>query len=328
MRAGWRGSCASTPSGCSRCDRQGRPVRASGGRLDGACVRGRHGVPRASSRADRRRSGRRLEPGDEVLDLACGDGALGEALLARGLRYRGVDSTPEMVDAARGGSGRARPIELGDLNDYAPPARSRRRRSFARSTTRATAARSSSARRVHAEEARVRSQPAAVPARGRGRGSPCAGFAGRAAAVLRPADRLAPRPGSRRRQGARAQRPARAPRAPCPLHLPRRGLAQLPKRGWKPARSMAAPRSAVLALRRIDLDRREGRRDRDLHAPGDVGRAQRRPVRLAVGHVEPPRLRDVLDPRLVVGPDPHGTDPDRHLAGAAEIGISGTSRSA
>ena len=42
-----------------------------------------------------------LGPGDEVLDLACGDGGLGEDLLARGLRYRGVDSTPEMVEAAR-----------------------------------------------------------------------------------------------------------------------------------------------------------------------------------------------------------------------------------
>ena len=45
--------------------------------------------------------GPRLEPGDEVLDLACGDGGLGEALLARGLRYRGVDLTQEMVEAAR-----------------------------------------------------------------------------------------------------------------------------------------------------------------------------------------------------------------------------------
>ncbi len=48
-----------------------------------------------------------LEPGDEVLDLACGDGGLGEALLARGLRYRGVDSTPEMVGAARARLGEA-----------------------------------------------------------------------------------------------------------------------------------------------------------------------------------------------------------------------------
>jgi SAM-dependent methyltransferase len=63
-----------------------------------------------------------LRPGDEVLDLACGDGGLGEALLARGLRYRGVDTTSEMVEAARRRlAGRAE-VELGDLNDYVPPA--------------------------------------------------------------------------------------------------------------------------------------------------------------------------------------------------------------
>lgn len=65
--------------------------------------------------------GPRLEPGDEVLDLACGDGGLGEALLTRGLRYRGVDSTPAMVDAARQRLGARPTIEAGDLNDYAPP---------------------------------------------------------------------------------------------------------------------------------------------------------------------------------------------------------------
>ena len=66
--------------------------------------------------------GPRLEAGDEVLDLACGDGGLGEALLALGLRYRGVDSTPEMVAAARERLGRRAMVDLGDLNDYVPPA--------------------------------------------------------------------------------------------------------------------------------------------------------------------------------------------------------------
>ena len=62
-----------------------------------------------------------LDPGDEVLDLACGDGGLGEALLARGLRYRGVDLTQEMVEAARTRlAGRAE-VDVGDLNDYEPP---------------------------------------------------------------------------------------------------------------------------------------------------------------------------------------------------------------
>jgi SAM-dependent methyltransferase len=65
--------------------------------------------------------GPRLEPGDEVLDLACGDAGLGELLVARGLRYRGVDSTPEMVEAARARLGDRAPVELGDLNEYAPP---------------------------------------------------------------------------------------------------------------------------------------------------------------------------------------------------------------
>lgn len=65
--------------------------------------------------------GPRLEPEDEVLDLACGDGGFGETLLARGLRYRGVDATPEMVaEASRRLDGHAA-VELGDLNGYVPP---------------------------------------------------------------------------------------------------------------------------------------------------------------------------------------------------------------
>jgi predicted TPR repeat methyltransferase len=62
-----------------------------------------------------------LSPGDEVLDLACGDGGLGEALLARGLRYRGVDLTQEMVEAARARLAGRGEIDVGDLNDYVPP---------------------------------------------------------------------------------------------------------------------------------------------------------------------------------------------------------------
>jgi SAM-dependent methyltransferase len=57
-----------------------------------------------------------LERGDTVLDLACGDGALGDYL--QGLDYQGVDASPEMVDAARR---RGRDVRLGDLNDYEPP---------------------------------------------------------------------------------------------------------------------------------------------------------------------------------------------------------------
>lgn len=66
--------------------------------------------------------GARLVAGDEVLDLACGDAGLGEALLALGFRYRGVDSTPEMVAEARRRLGGRAPVEAGDLNEYTPPA--------------------------------------------------------------------------------------------------------------------------------------------------------------------------------------------------------------
>ena len=64
--------------------------------------------------------GPRLEPGDEVLDLACGDAGLGELLIARGFRYRGVDATPEMVAEAQRRLGDRGPVEVGDLNDYTP----------------------------------------------------------------------------------------------------------------------------------------------------------------------------------------------------------------
>ncbi len=65
--------------------------------------------------------GPRLDPGDEVLDLACGDGGLGELLLERGLRYRGVDLTPEMVEEAERRLGSRAAVAPGDLNDYVPP---------------------------------------------------------------------------------------------------------------------------------------------------------------------------------------------------------------
>jgi len=60
--------------------------------------------------------GPRLEPGDAVLDLACGDGGLAEHLGA--FRYLGVDASPEMVAAAKR---RGHNVVLGDLNDYEPP---------------------------------------------------------------------------------------------------------------------------------------------------------------------------------------------------------------
>jgi hypothetical protein len=63
-----------------------------------------------------------LQPGDTVLDLACGDAGLAEQLLARGLRYVGVDLSGPMVEAARRRIGDRAEIVLADLNDYGPPA--------------------------------------------------------------------------------------------------------------------------------------------------------------------------------------------------------------
>jgi SAM-dependent methyltransferase len=62
-----------------------------------------------------------LQPGDHVLDLACGDGGLGEHLLRAGLRYRGVDASVPMVEAARRRLRSAAMIDVADLNDYEPP---------------------------------------------------------------------------------------------------------------------------------------------------------------------------------------------------------------
>jgi SAM-dependent methyltransferase len=56
-----------------------------------------------------------LQPGDTVLDLACGDGGLADFL--DGLRYVGVDASEEMVAA---GVARGRALVHADLNDYAP----------------------------------------------------------------------------------------------------------------------------------------------------------------------------------------------------------------
>ena len=56
-----------------------------------------------------------LEPGDTVLDLACGDGGLADHL--PGVRYLGVDTSTEMVKA---GIAHGRDLVLGDLNEYEP----------------------------------------------------------------------------------------------------------------------------------------------------------------------------------------------------------------
>jgi SAM-dependent methyltransferase len=63
-----------------------------------------------------------LAPGERVLDLACGDGGLGEILLGRGLRYSGVDASSAMVAAARRRLAGAAEIVEADLDAYVPPA--------------------------------------------------------------------------------------------------------------------------------------------------------------------------------------------------------------
>ena len=60
--------------------------------------------------------GPRLEPGDRILDLACGDGGLADFL--RPFEYVGVDASEAMARAARARGAR---VELADLNDYEPP---------------------------------------------------------------------------------------------------------------------------------------------------------------------------------------------------------------
>jgi SAM-dependent methyltransferase len=66
------------------------------------------------------RLGPRLEANDLVLDLACGDGGLGDELVRRGMRYCGVDATPAMITEARGRLGDVATFEIGDLNDFEP----------------------------------------------------------------------------------------------------------------------------------------------------------------------------------------------------------------
>jgi SAM-dependent methyltransferase len=61
---------------------------------------------------------RRLAPGETVLDLACGDGGLGDFVVARGLRYLGVDLNGAMAEAARA---RGFEIAVADLNEFTPP---------------------------------------------------------------------------------------------------------------------------------------------------------------------------------------------------------------
>jgi SAM-dependent methyltransferase len=59
-----------------------------------------------------------LAPGATVLDIACGDGGLGRALLELGFDYRGVDASARMVEVARRALGDR--VVQGSF-DYQPP---------------------------------------------------------------------------------------------------------------------------------------------------------------------------------------------------------------
>jgi SAM-dependent methyltransferase len=63
-----------------------------------------------------------LEPGDRVLDLACGDGGLAEFLLPHGLAYIGVDASHDMVEAAQERLGDRAAVEVGTIDEYRPSA--------------------------------------------------------------------------------------------------------------------------------------------------------------------------------------------------------------
>jgi SAM-dependent methyltransferase len=65
--------------------------------------------------------GQPLARGDTVLDLACGDGGLGEHLLRHDVAYLGVDVSGPMVETARRRLGERASIEQADLNTYEPP---------------------------------------------------------------------------------------------------------------------------------------------------------------------------------------------------------------
>jgi trans-aconitate methyltransferase len=59
------------------------------------------------------------QPGERILDLACGDGALTQKIIARGAEVVGVDGSPDMVAAARKRGIDARVVDAYHL-DFAP----------------------------------------------------------------------------------------------------------------------------------------------------------------------------------------------------------------
>ena len=66
--------------------------------------------------------GPRLDRGDRLLDLGCGDGEAAPPLLDHGLVYHGVDASPEMIAVAREQLGERATFDLGPFETYTPPA--------------------------------------------------------------------------------------------------------------------------------------------------------------------------------------------------------------
>ena len=62
-----------------------------------------------------------LAPGSTVLDLACGDANMAEPLLARGMRYCGVDGSAAMIEEARVRLGDTVSLDVARLDEYEPP---------------------------------------------------------------------------------------------------------------------------------------------------------------------------------------------------------------
>jgi SAM-dependent methyltransferase len=59
------------------------------------------------------------QPGEHILDLGCGDGALGEKFLKLGCRVVGVDASPERIQAARSRGLDARLVDAQQLRFHA-----------------------------------------------------------------------------------------------------------------------------------------------------------------------------------------------------------------
>lgn len=59
------------------------------------------------------------QPGERILDVGCGDGALSRGIVARGATVLGIDNSPEMVAAARAGGIDALVLDASDMPFFA-----------------------------------------------------------------------------------------------------------------------------------------------------------------------------------------------------------------